>query len=116
MPRDTSKQAFAAREAHEALRDLKNIIDEATKTTHNAELESFHEAVYCGESSFVRSSLQKVVELLKSPTFDAVLSRVREIGERCFHRRPQPAGERAQVESEWSSWPLKLSMCCHEVL
>jgi hypothetical protein len=36
------KQAFAAREAHEALLDLKKIVDEATETAHSAELESFH--------------------------------------------------------------------------
>jgi|SRR5215469_1571275 len=77
MLRDTPKQAFATREAHEALLDLKNIIDQATKTTHTAELESFHEAVHCGESSFVRSTLQTVLDRLKSPIFDAVLSRVR---------------------------------------
>jgi len=78
MLRDTPKQAFATREAHEALLDLKNIIDEATKTTHTAELESFRLAVERSEIDGVRRTLQEVGDRLKSPSFDAVLSQVRD--------------------------------------
>ena len=76
--RDTPKQAFAAREAHEALLELKKMVDEATTTTHRAELESFHIAVYRGENSGVRRALQAVVDRLKSQSFLAALSLARE--------------------------------------
>jgi len=72
------KQAFAAREAHEALLDLKKIIDEATETAHTAELESFHLAAARGEIEDVRSVLQEVANRLKSLSFDDKLAQVRE--------------------------------------
>jgi hypothetical protein len=78
MRRDTPKQAFAARQAHEALLELKKLVDEITKTTHAAELESFHVAIRHGHHGDVQRTLQHVVDLLGSPIFDAVLSRARE--------------------------------------
>jgi len=78
MLNETPKQALAAREAHEALLDLKHIVDEAATITHIAELESFREAIHASESPDARSALQMVVYRLKSRSFDAVLSRARE--------------------------------------
>ena len=78
MLNETPKQALATREAHEALLDLKHIVDEATTITHIAELESFREAIHNSESPHVRSTLQKVVYHLKSRSFDEVLSRALE--------------------------------------
>jgi hypothetical protein len=75
---ETPKQAFAARDAHEALLELKKVIDDATKTTHAAELESFRAAINCHDDNRVRSSLRSVIERLKSPDFDRVLFEVRE--------------------------------------
>jgi len=75
---DPPKQAFAAREAHEALLDLKKIVDEATETAHTAELESFYLAVKRSEIDGVRKTLQEVEACMNSPAFDATLSRVRE--------------------------------------
>ena len=75
---DSPKQAFAAREAHEALLDLKKLIDEAIATTHAAELESFCLAVKHDDETSVRRTLELVMERLKSPNFDAVLSVARE--------------------------------------
>ena len=72
------KQAFAAREAHEALLDLKKIVDEATETAHTAELESFHLAVTRSEIDTVRKTLQEIVNSLTSPGFDDALSQVRQ--------------------------------------
>ena len=71
------KQAFAAREAYEALLDLKKIVDEATETAHTAELESFHLAVTCSETDSVRKTLQEIVNSLTSPGFDDALSEAR---------------------------------------
>jgi len=72
------KQAFAAREAHQALLDLKKVVDEATETAHNAELESFYLAVNRSELDTVRRTLQEIVNRLTSPSFDDILSEVRE--------------------------------------
>ena len=75
---DSPKQAFAAREAHEALLQLKKLVDEATATTHAAELESFCLAVRNEPPTNVRRTLETVIERLKSPNFDVVLSVARE--------------------------------------
>lgn len=42
MNTDMQKRALAARDAHLALQDLKKVVDEATQTTHAAELEAVH--------------------------------------------------------------------------
>ena len=78
MKRIVPKQAFAAREAHEALIELKNLVDEAAKTTRTAELESFHVAVSQGENAGVRDTLRQVADRLTSTQFDAMLSQIRE--------------------------------------
>jgi hypothetical protein len=56
-------------EAHEALRELKRLVDEAAEMTHAAELESFRAAINPDQDSSVRSSLQNVIERMKSPDF-----------------------------------------------
>jgi len=78
MVGDPPKQALAAREAHEALLELKKIVDEAANTTHTAELESFCLAVKREQGASVRRILETVTERLKSPDFDEILSMVRE--------------------------------------
>jgi hypothetical protein len=78
MIRGKPRQAFAAREAHEALLELKKVVDEAAKTTHAAELESFSLAVNQDENKGVRRTLQNVAIRLKSHDFEVVLSEVRE--------------------------------------
>jgi hypothetical protein len=78
MTRETPKQALATREAHEALLELKKVVDEVTVTTHVAELELFCLAVKREQGTSVRGTLQTVIERLKSPNFDAVLSEARE--------------------------------------
>jgi len=78
MELKTPKQAFAAREAREALIELKKIVGEAAKMTHAAELESFHDAVHDDQSEGVRRSLRDVIERVNSPDFDRVVFAVRE--------------------------------------
>jgi hypothetical protein len=78
LNRDTPKQAFAAREAHEALLELKKVVDEAANMIHAAELESFYLAINQAENNGVRRTLLYVAERLKSPDVDAVLIEVRE--------------------------------------
>jgi hypothetical protein len=76
--RNRPTQAFAARDAHEALLVLKELVDEAAKTTHAAELEAFQLAVNQNENDDVRRTLQNVAIRLKSPDFEILLSEVRE--------------------------------------
>src|SRR5215467_5471508 len=78
MNLETPKQAFAAREAHEALIELKRLVDEATRLTHEAELESFRVAIHRDPNDSVRKSLQNVVERVKSPDLDRAILMVRE--------------------------------------
>jgi hypothetical protein len=78
MNRDRPTQAFAAHDAHEALLVLKEVVDEAAKTIHAAELESFSLAIRQVENNDVRMTLQSVAALLQSPDFDVVLLEVRE--------------------------------------
>ena len=78
MYKDTPKQAFAVREAHQALLELKKIVDGAIEITHIAELESFHLAAARSEIDSVRTTLQETVNGLTSPNFEGVLSQVRQ--------------------------------------
>ena len=78
MHRDTPKQAFAARDAHEALLELKQLFEEATRDTHSAELEAFHLGVGGDEYNEVRLTLERIAARLQSPDFDAKLSRARQ--------------------------------------
>jgi hypothetical protein len=82
MKRGKPKRAFAARDAHEAVLVLKEVVDEAARTLHAAELESFSLAISRdendGENDVVRRTLQNIAERLQSPDIEAVLLEVRE--------------------------------------
>jgi ribosomal 50S subunit-associated protein YjgA (DUF615 family) len=78
MNLETPKQAFATREAHEALVELKKLVDDAAKITHAAELESFRAAISRDQNHGVRRSLQYVIERLRSPDFERVVLVARE--------------------------------------
>ena len=78
MRRNRPTQAVAAHDAHEALLVLKEIVDDAAKTIHAAELELFYLAINQAENNGVRRTLLYVAERLKSPDFEAVLIDVRE--------------------------------------
>lgn len=78
MKFQTPKQAFATRAAHEALIELRKIVDDAARLTHAAELESFHVAMSRDQNDQVRTSLQDVIERVKSPDFDRAVFLVRE--------------------------------------
>ncbi len=78
MNLETPKQAFATREAHEALIELKKLVDEAAKITHQAEIESFHAAIIRDRDSTYRRSLPYFVLRVKSPELDTAKLMVRE--------------------------------------
>jgi hypothetical protein len=62
MNRDKPRQEFPARDAHEALLVLKEVVDDAAKATHAAELESFSLAIRQVENHGVRRTLQNIAE------------------------------------------------------
>jgi hypothetical protein len=77
MNTELQKKALAAREAHLALLDLKKVVDEATQTTHAAELETVHLAINPRSAGDITSTLRGVMENLGSSAFDNALARVR---------------------------------------
>jgi len=78
MNTEMQKKALAAREAHLALLDLKRVVDEATQTTHAAELEAVHLAISPRSAGDITTTLRGVLENLESSVFDNALARVRE--------------------------------------
>jgi hypothetical protein len=72
------KRALATREAHLALLDLKKFVDEATQTTHTAELEAVSLAISPRQGGDSLATLQVVVERLQSQNFEAALFQARE--------------------------------------
>ena len=78
MNTEMQKKALAAREAHLALLDLKKVVDEATQTTHAAELEAVHLAISPRSAGDITTTLRGVIENLGSTNFESALARVRE--------------------------------------
>jgi hypothetical protein len=72
------KRALATREAHMALLDLKKFVDEATQTTHTAELEAVSLAISPRQGGDTLNTLRVVIERLQSPNFEAALSQARD--------------------------------------
>jgi hypothetical protein len=77
MNHQLQKQAVAARDAHLALLDLKQIVDEAARTAHDAELEAVGLAIHSEHGGDVRSTLRSAVDRLRSPNFESKLSEAR---------------------------------------
>lgn len=78
MNNNLQKRALAAREAHLALLDLKKVVDQATETTHAAELEAVHLAIKPHLTDNISAMLQVVMESLGSTNFEAALSKARQ--------------------------------------
>ena len=78
MPTNTEmqKKALAARDAHLALLDLKKVIDDATRTTHDVELEGVHLATRSKDD--VSSKMRTVFDRLGSTDFEDLLNRARQ--------------------------------------
>ena len=75
MNSEMQKRALAAREAHEALIDLKRVVEEAARTTHAAELEAVHLAIDSKGPGEITTKVRTVIDRLKSPAFDGALRR-----------------------------------------
>jgi len=78
MNLEMQKRALAARDAHEALLELKKLVEEAAQAAHAAEREAVHLALSPRHRGDVRKSLQMIMDRLTSPNFESTLSRVRE--------------------------------------
>jgi hypothetical protein len=71
------KAALVTRDAHQALLDLKKLVDSATQKTRAAELEAVGLAIgsSCGENAL--RALRSVAESIGSSNFDAAVSEAR---------------------------------------
>lgn len=78
MNTEMQRRALAARDAHLALSDLKRLIDEATRTTHDLELEAFHLALSTRAGGELSSDMKAVLDRLASSDFEESLSRARQ--------------------------------------
>jgi hypothetical protein len=78
MNLEMQKRALAARDAHDALLELKKLVEEAAQAAHAAEREAVHLALSPRSGGDVRKSLRMVKDQLESPNFESTLSRVRE--------------------------------------
>jgi len=61
MKADMRRRALATRDAHLALLELKKLVDDAVKETHNAELEAVYSAASSGSSGEIRKTLRVVI-------------------------------------------------------
>jgi hypothetical protein len=73
MNTEMQKRALAAREAYLALLDLKKVVDEATRTTHAAELEAVHLTISSSPAGDITTTLRGVMENLRSTSFETAL-------------------------------------------
>ena len=85
MNLEMQKKALAARDAHMALLRLKKLVEDAAETTHAAEFEAIHMAISSSESPQITSTLQVVMDELKSSEFDNALSQAIEKLEAATH-------------------------------
>lgn len=78
MNTEMQRRALAARDAHLALSNLKRLIEEATQTTHELELEAFHQAISAKAHDDISSNLRAVRDRLGSNDFAESLRRARQ--------------------------------------
>ena len=77
MNHQLRRQALAARDAHLALLDLKQIVEDAARKAHDAELEAVGLAIHSERAGDVRPILRLAVDRLRSSNFDSKLSEAR---------------------------------------
>ncbi len=69
--------ALITREAHRALLDLKNLVDQATKEVRVAEREAVGLAIGSSHEGNPLEALRAVAEALQSPTFETAIMQAR---------------------------------------
>lgn len=74
-PVELQQGALITRDAHEALRSLKSLVDLATESAHAAEMESVSMAVGHTQGEESRRTLLAAAEMLRSPKFESALRR-----------------------------------------
>jgi len=72
------RRALAAREAHSALMELKDMVETAAKRVHAAEFEAARTAVDGKEEGLQPTPLQAAAESLRSPSFEAAVAQARD--------------------------------------
>ncbi|MGB7024199.1 MAG: hypothetical protein WBD73_10405 [Candidatus Acidiferrales bacterium] len=76
-PTELQHGALITREAHVALRDLKALVDLATKEIHTAEIETIGWAIGRAPGDDPRQTLLAAAETLRSPKFESALREAR---------------------------------------
>ncbi|HWO38540.1 MAG TPA: hypothetical protein VNO32_57940 [Candidatus Acidoferrum sp.] len=64
--------------AHEALLDLKRVVEEAARPTHSVELEAVHLTVSSSKTGDISSRVRAVLEQLASSDFEVTLAKARQ--------------------------------------
>lgn len=72
------RRALAAREAHSALMELKDMVESAAKTVHAAEFEAARNALDDSEVASTLTPLQAAAASLRSPSFEAAVAQARD--------------------------------------
>jgi hypothetical protein len=75
--RKMQKAASVTREAHQALLDLKKLVDTATQKTHAAELETVGQAVSSLQREDALTTMRTFAEAIGSPDFEAAVPEAR---------------------------------------
>jgi hypothetical protein len=75
--RKLQKAALVTREAYQAVLELKQLVDSATKKVHTAELETVGQAVGSSQQEDALRTLRTAAESITSPNFDAAVAQAR---------------------------------------
>jgi hypothetical protein len=75
--RNLQKAALVTREAHQALLELKQLVDSATQKIHTAELETVGQAIGSSQREDALRTLRTAAESITSPNFDAAVAQAR---------------------------------------
>jgi hypothetical protein len=75
--RKLQKAALVTREAYQAVLELKQLVDSATKKVHTAELERVGQAVGSSQQEDALRTLRTAAESITSPNFDAAVAQAR---------------------------------------
>ncbi|HMD41036.1 MAG TPA: hypothetical protein VKH15_17245 [Candidatus Acidoferrum sp.] len=78
MKRSTHKGALAAREAHSALLELREMVESAAKRVHAAEFEAARMAIGGKGEVSSETPLESAAESLRSPSFEAAVAQARD--------------------------------------
>jgi hypothetical protein len=75
--RKLQKAALVTREAHQALLELKQLVDSATQKTHTAQLETVGQAIGSSQREDALKNLRSAADAIAPSSFDAAVEQAR---------------------------------------